>query len=46
MFGRQAFMARITALEDALGLLDPSHPLLKRLPKPLPTDEASPPSDE
>lgn len=46
MFGRQAFKARIEALEDALGLLDPSHPLLKRLPKPLPTDEASPPSDE
>lgn len=36
MFGRQAFIARISALEDALRLHVPDHPLLKRLPTPLP----------
>lgn len=39
MLGRQAYKGRISALEEALRLLDPNHPLLRRLPKPLPPEE-------
>lgn len=39
MLGRRAYEGRISALEEALRLLDPNHPLLWRLPKPLPPEE-------
>lgn len=39
MLGRRSYLKRIAALEEALTVLDPKHPLLERLPKPLPPDE-------
>ncbi|WP_185982257.1 HNH endonuclease [Arthrobacter sp. KBS0703] len=39
MFSRKQYERRIHELEEALRQLDPDHPLLRRLPKPLPPEE-------
>lgn len=39
MLGRRSYLRRIHELEEALRQFDPTHPLLTRLPKPLPPEE-------